>query len=533
MHHLNISFKPIAALAVILSAFSPLAPVRAAAQPGELVRGSTAGVYYVGADQRRYVFPNEKTYFTWYGDFSPVRLIADSELAALPIGGNVSYRPGVRLVKIESDPRVYAVSGGGVLRWVPSETAAASLYGPGWSRLVDDIPVSFFSVYKTGDDITVSPVYDRAKETQDAASISLDLNRRMTLAPYIQSSGAGSGTLRLIGKDIRDATGRTIIARGPEMVVADTDDSRWIDAAAREGANAVRLLLTLDTVNRMTPETFDALVGQAVSHGMIVWISLYTWDEKNDYVIGSALGGGNFYSLKAPEGTGICSKATPMPCYLAVWSRPWLKALAAKYKANVIVDAMQEYIGTANPDTDAGRDEWASASKAHVKWFRSAGYAGPLEIMSSFQGRDLAAIIEKGASIRAADTLVVDGHAQTMFGWQAYWAADWYKSWQGELLLGKGKTITGVQAIHQFVASQDFPIEVGFDNYAGDTGSEYKAQIEQAATDGVSWLWWSWRDSGLECPVDGAVCQDFVSGSEAGFAGAVRLIHTSPYPLLP
>jgi hypothetical protein len=176
----------------------------------------------------------------------------------------------------------------------------------------------------------------------------------------------------------------------------------------------------------------------------------------------------------------------------------------------------------ANPETEAGRTEWANAAITNIRWFRSAGYVVPLEVMSNYQGRDLYAIIQKGASIRAADTVVASGYPQTMFGWQAYWASSWYKSWQGGLLLGGSGTLTGAQAIHQFAVTQQYPIEIGIDNYGGDTASEYRAEIDQAAADQASWLWWSWTGANtVDCPVDGATCQSYVLGPPNGFAGAV------------
>ena len=70
-----------------------------------LVKGSTAAVYYASASGDRYAFPNEKTYRTWYADFSQVQTISDQELARMPLRANVTYRPGVRLVKITTDPK--------------------------------------------------------------------------------------------------------------------------------------------------------------------------------------------------------------------------------------------------------------------------------------------------------------------------------------------------------------------------------------------------------------------------------------------
>jgi plastocyanin len=121
---------------------------------GDLIRGeSQSAVYYLGLDGYRYVFPNSKTYFTWYNDFNTVKTISDADLATLQIGGNVTYRPGVRMIKIESDPRTYAVEEGGTLRHVTSEEVAIALYGSNWNKQIDDVPDGFFPNYTIGDPI--------------------------------------------------------------------------------------------------------------------------------------------------------------------------------------------------------------------------------------------------------------------------------------------------------------------------------------------------------------------------------------------
>lgn len=107
-------------------------------------------VYYIGSDGRRHFFPNPKVYFSWYTDFGGVRIIAPSTLSEIPLGANVTYRPGIRLVKFESDNRVYLVTGGRTLRWVRTENEARELYGPSWNQQVDDIPVIFYTDYVIG-----------------------------------------------------------------------------------------------------------------------------------------------------------------------------------------------------------------------------------------------------------------------------------------------------------------------------------------------------------------------------------------------
>lgn len=130
-----------------------LAPVCTFASSGALVKASGPAVYYKTTDGKRYVFPNEATYKTWYADFSGVTTITDAELSALPIAGNVTMKPGVTLVKITTDPKVYAVDTGGVLRWVQTEALASQLYGTSWATLVKDIPDAFFINYKVGGSI--------------------------------------------------------------------------------------------------------------------------------------------------------------------------------------------------------------------------------------------------------------------------------------------------------------------------------------------------------------------------------------------
>jgi hypothetical protein len=121
---------------------------------GTLVKSpQTSAVYYCGADGKRYVFPNSRIYFTWYDDFDEVIEITVEELAAIPLGGNVTYKPGSKMIKIESLPNVYAVEQGGVLRWVKSPSVAGILYGDEWAKNVDDLSDAFFGNYSIGQPI--------------------------------------------------------------------------------------------------------------------------------------------------------------------------------------------------------------------------------------------------------------------------------------------------------------------------------------------------------------------------------------------
>lgn len=134
---------------------------------------SHSAIYYKASNGKRYVFPNEKTYFTWYQDFSSVVVISESELASLPIGGNVTYRPGVKLLKVTSDPKVYAIAGPKTLRWVSSESVARNLYGASWFSKVDDLPDTFFTNYELGDMIAETGQFSPQSHMSSFASLSL------------------------------------------------------------------------------------------------------------------------------------------------------------------------------------------------------------------------------------------------------------------------------------------------------------------------------------------------------------------------
>lgn len=130
--------------------------VPAAGEPpcysGSLIKSNAfSAVYYCGADGKRYAFPNERVYFSWYTDFNDIQTLTAEELAAVPLGGNVTYRPGVRMVKVASIPNVYMVEKGGTLRWINSPSLAAELYGSNWAAKVDDISDANFVDYRIGD----------------------------------------------------------------------------------------------------------------------------------------------------------------------------------------------------------------------------------------------------------------------------------------------------------------------------------------------------------------------------------------------
>ncbi|MFH1712270.1 MAG: DsbA family protein [Patescibacteria group bacterium] len=146
-------FPVLIVLIMFVGVFSPALakPAEAAANAGDLIRcPDFTATYYLGEDNKRYVFPNENTYYSYYENFSDVKWISCADLGNLPIGGNVPYRAGTRLIKMPSVPTTYAIEPGGVLRAIQSETQAQELFGNNWAQFVDDLSEAFFPTYELG-----------------------------------------------------------------------------------------------------------------------------------------------------------------------------------------------------------------------------------------------------------------------------------------------------------------------------------------------------------------------------------------------
>lgn len=161
---------------IMIASMLIIAPVNAAVPAdGSIVKGPGSPTLYFVSNGQRYVFPNANIFYSWYPDFSAVKELTESDLAALPLAGNVQYRPGVALVKLQTDPKVYAVSADGELRWIETEEVAQSLYGNNWNLLVDDLPDSFFFNYRFGNKIAKNDDFDPEDEESYTENIRQNL----------------------------------------------------------------------------------------------------------------------------------------------------------------------------------------------------------------------------------------------------------------------------------------------------------------------------------------------------------------------
>lgn len=211
-------------------------------QSGDLIRGQAfSAVYYYGQDGLRYVFPNDKIYFTWYQNFNTVKWMTDADLAKIQIGGNVTYKPGVKMIKINSDPRVYAVSTNGTLREIASEEVAKTLYGSAWNKKIDDLPDGFFGNYHFGSRVEIATQYAPASE-QHVLSINDDKTLFAPTVVHITDTGYSSPTIHVpSGHAVR------FINDGPSLHSATEWNRIWGSGTMQPGDTFTKYFVTKGT----------------------------------------------------------------------------------------------------------------------------------------------------------------------------------------------------------------------------------------------------------------------------------------------
>ena len=179
----------VAMVALMVGALFAASPVSAALtfptvadlEAGDLFKtDDSSTVYYFGADELRYGFPNENTYFTWYDDFDDVVTITSTEMNLIPFSGMVTYFPhfdgmtDTRLLQITGQEEIYVSLGLTMLIEVEDEDDAAVLFGDDWADRVDVLPDVFVSHYIiTGGNIDDDSEFDEVPD--DGYSISDDM----------------------------------------------------------------------------------------------------------------------------------------------------------------------------------------------------------------------------------------------------------------------------------------------------------------------------------------------------------------------
>lgn len=134
----------------------PVVPMPLTLQEKEqkkIIKADNGSIYYLAADNKRYIFPTEGTFESWFGDYSDMMQMTVTRLQAYPIGGNVTYKPG-SLIETDDDKKIYFVDFGGVARPFEDEDLLEEIYGKEWQEKVDHVPIYYFTNYKIGEPIS-------------------------------------------------------------------------------------------------------------------------------------------------------------------------------------------------------------------------------------------------------------------------------------------------------------------------------------------------------------------------------------------
>lgn len=123
----------------------------------KLVKAPNGWIYYLALNNKRYIFPTTGTFKSWFGEnYYDIKELTLEEIGEIALGGNVTYRPGSRLIQTPTDPKIYYVEPHGVLRPFENEEIIEEIYGKKWKDMVDDLENYYFTNYRVLEYITDS-----------------------------------------------------------------------------------------------------------------------------------------------------------------------------------------------------------------------------------------------------------------------------------------------------------------------------------------------------------------------------------------
>ena len=112
----------------------------------------------------RYTFPIGLSFTTWYGEDScpaceEVKDISAPLLASLPLGGNITAKPGSKILTIASDTNMWVVDSCATARAV-TPGVAQDIYGTDWADRLVIMPDVFFVDYLIGAPVNSASDFD-------------------------------------------------------------------------------------------------------------------------------------------------------------------------------------------------------------------------------------------------------------------------------------------------------------------------------------------------------------------------------------
>jgi len=117
----------------------------------KLLKLESGDVYYLAANGKRYMFPTQTTFKSWFGDYdvNKIKTLTIEEMYQTQLGGNIFIKP-YSLLKTETDNNTYFVDLNGQIRTVNSTVLLNEVYGDKWQEQVIDLPNNIFTNYQYG-----------------------------------------------------------------------------------------------------------------------------------------------------------------------------------------------------------------------------------------------------------------------------------------------------------------------------------------------------------------------------------------------
>ncbi|MFA6526119.1 MAG: hypothetical protein WCT26_01750 [Candidatus Buchananbacteria bacterium] len=167
---------------------SAVLPAAAAYTPtdGDLIKTATYPAVYYVTGGKKYLFVNRVTYTTWanvVGDannnFAGLKVVSQADFDALSLGGNITARPGVSLVKFDNSANVYAVTPGAVLVKLENDAAKVALYGAAAPIVIQS---SFEANYtKSATSLTATSMYPDGTLVKSGTATYLVLDGKLSM----------------------------------------------------------------------------------------------------------------------------------------------------------------------------------------------------------------------------------------------------------------------------------------------------------------------------------------------------------------
>jgi len=182
-----------------------------AAETGQFVKGSGDTIYWLGADNKRYVFPDDVTLQSWISEDTSGQVLDDGQLAVHPIGGAMTVRPGSYLVRFASSPTIYVVAHGAMLHAV-SDDLAAAYGGTDWKLKIQTLDVALFANYRVGQPLKYSSDFNPEQEANLAATPDAEITNKLAAGSLTKSPSPFRGTVSFVEDPSSSSTTKVYVA---------------------------------------------------------------------------------------------------------------------------------------------------------------------------------------------------------------------------------------------------------------------------------------------------------------------------------